>query len=132
MKKSLKRAVAVSAVCAAGLAGTLTTTTTATADEARKAPAKELTDFGMTALAYGTKVGVGGVGSVTAEMLKAGDIKPEHWRTEVFGPSAGQTASAIALILVGFACSVGIGLLGGEEEDPEGDGTMASDATQRG
>ena len=61
MKKSLKRAVAVSAVCAAGLAGTLTTTTTATADEARKAPAKELTDFGMTALAYGTKVGVGGV-----------------------------------------------------------------------
>ena len=69
---------------------------------------------------------------VTAEMLKAGDIKPEHWRTEVFGPSAGQTASAIALILVGFACSVGIGLLGGEEEDPEGDGTMASDATQRG
>ncbi|HCA38996.1 MAG TPA: hypothetical protein DEO92_04880, partial [Phycisphaerales bacterium] len=64
---------------------------------------------------------------VTAEMLKAGDIKPEHWRTEVFGPSAGQTASAIALILVGFACSVGIGLLGGEEEDPEGDGTMASD-----
>ena len=68
MKKSLKRAVAVSAVCAAGLAGTLTTTTTATADEAAKYgpfvaqdPAKRVTDFGMTALAYGTKVSLGGV-----------------------------------------------------------------------
>ena len=67
MKKSFKRAVAVSAVCAAGLAGTLTT---ATADEARKAPAKELTDFGMTALAYGTKVGVGGVDIKTLKDAK--------------------------------------------------------------
>ncbi|WP_415836654.1 hypothetical protein, partial [Nocardioides marinus] len=70
MKKSLKRAVAVSAVCAAGLAGTLTTQTTATADEARKAPAKEITDFGMTALAYGTKVGVGGVDVKTLKDAK--------------------------------------------------------------
>ncbi len=68
MKKSLKRAVAVSAVCAAGLAGTLTTTTTATADEAvnngpfvAQDPSKRLTDFGMTALAYGTKVSLGGI-----------------------------------------------------------------------
>ncbi len=68
MKKSLKRAVAVSAVCAAGLAGTLTTQTTATADQAAKYgpfvaqdPAKRITDFGMTALAYGTKVSLGGV-----------------------------------------------------------------------
>lgn len=60
MKKSLKRAVAVSAVCAAGLAGTLTTTPAATAKVDGSAP-KVLTNFGMTALAYGTKIGVGGV-----------------------------------------------------------------------
>lgn len=63
MKKSLKRAVAVSAVCAAGLAGTLTTTaTTATAgSSAKKASAESVTNFGMKALAYGTKVNVGGI-----------------------------------------------------------------------
>lgn len=62
MKKSLKRAVAVSAVCAAGLAGTLTTTTTATAEPAeRRAPAGTITNFGMSSLAYGTKVAVGGI-----------------------------------------------------------------------
>lgn len=62
MKKSLKRAVAVSAVCAAGLAGTLTTTSTATAEPAeRKAPAGTITNFGMSSLAYGTKLAVGGV-----------------------------------------------------------------------
>lgn len=63
MKKSLKRAVAVSAVCAAGLAGTLTTaTTTATAGPAeRRAPAGTITNFGMSSLAYGTKLAVGGV-----------------------------------------------------------------------
>jgi len=65
--------------------------------------------------------------AVTAEMLDSG-IKPEHWRTELFGPSAGQVASAVALILVGFACSVGIGLLGGEDEDSEDDVVSASDA----
>lgn len=59
MKKSLKRAVAVSAVCAAGLAGTLTTTPAATA-KAEDAP-RVLTDFGMTALAYGTKISLGGI-----------------------------------------------------------------------
>jgi putative membrane protein len=53
---------------------------------------------------------------VTDEMLADGSIKPEHWRTELFGPSAGQVASSVALILVGFACSVGIGLIGGEDE----------------
>lgn len=56
---------------------------------------------------------------VTAEKLDSGDIKPEHWRTELFGPSAGQLASSVALILVGFACSVGIGLLGGEDEESQ-------------
>lgn len=62
MKKSLKRAVAVSAVCAAGLAGTLTTQTTATAQPAeRRAPAGTITNFGMSSLAYGTKVAVGGI-----------------------------------------------------------------------
>lgn len=71
MKKSLKRAVAVSAVCAAGLAGTLSTTaTTATAGESAKRAEKSLTDFGMTALAYGTKVGVGGVDIKTLKDAK--------------------------------------------------------------
>lgn len=60
MKKSFKRAVAVSAVCAAGLAGTLTTTPAATARADAQAP-KVLTDFGMTALAYGTKISLAGV-----------------------------------------------------------------------
>ncbi|MFN7151929.1 MAG: hypothetical protein ACK4V6_20915, partial [Microthrixaceae bacterium] len=60
MKKSFKRAVAVSAVCAAGLAGTLTTTPAATARDDAQAP-KVLTDFGMTALAYGTKISLAGV-----------------------------------------------------------------------
>ncbi|WP_300641085.1 hypothetical protein [Nocardioides sp.] len=60
MKKSFKRAVAVSAVCAAGLAGTLTTTPAATAQDDAPAP-KVLTDFGMTALAYGTKISLGGI-----------------------------------------------------------------------
>ena len=60
MKKSFKRAVAVSAVCAAGLAGTLTTTPAATAQDDAQAP-KVLTDFGMTALAYGTKISLAGV-----------------------------------------------------------------------
>lgn len=63
MKKTLTRAVAVSAVCAAGLAGTLTTTaTTATAGTAdRQAPTGQITNFGMSSLAYGTKLAVGGV-----------------------------------------------------------------------
>jgi putative membrane protein len=61
--------------------------------------------------------------SITAEMLRSDQIKPEHWRTELFAPSAGHVASAVALTLVGFACSVGIGLLGGEDEDPE-DGSL--------
>lgn len=62
MKKSLKRAVAVSAVCAAGLAGTLTTTPATAGDAAEaKAPARTLTNFGMNSIAYGTKVAVGGV-----------------------------------------------------------------------
>lgn len=60
MKKSFKRAVAVSAVCAAGLAGTLTTAPAATAQDDAQAP-KVLTDFGMTALAYGTKISLAGV-----------------------------------------------------------------------
>ena len=72
MKKTLTRAVAVSAVCAAGLAGTLTTTaTTATAGEsANKGAEKSLTNFGMYALAYGTKVGVGGVDIKTLKDAK--------------------------------------------------------------
>jgi hypothetical protein len=60
VKKSLKRAVAMTAVCAAGLAGTLTTTPAATARVEAPAP-KVLTDFGMTALAYGTKISLAGI-----------------------------------------------------------------------
>lgn len=62
MKTTLRRAVAVSAVCAAGLAGTLTTPTTATAEDGPSARAeRRLTDFGMKANVYGTKVLLGGV-----------------------------------------------------------------------
>jgi putative membrane protein len=59
--------------------------------------------------------------TVTAESLLEIDVK--NWPTEGFNPSAGQWASAIALVLVGFASSVGIGLIGGDDEDantPEG------------
>lgn len=50
-------------------------------------------------------------------------IKAEHWPTEGFSPTGGQWASAIALVLVGFACSVGIGMIGGDDasETPESD-----------
>lgn len=63
MKKSLKRAAAASAVCAVSLAGTLATNPTAVAGEAAEARAsqKPITDFGMKALAFGTKVSVNGV-----------------------------------------------------------------------
>ncbi|MAY95060.1 hypothetical protein [uncultured Nocardioides sp.] len=98
MKKSLKRAVAVSAVCAAGLAGTLTTTTTATADEARKAPAKELTDFGMTALAYGTKVGVGGVDIKTLKDAKTLQACTRTAGLERLAPSLLSTDQITALL----------------------------------
>jgi putative membrane protein len=53
--------------------------------------------------------------TVTAESLLEIDVK--NWPTEGFSPSAGQWASAIALVLVGFASSVGIGLIGGDDED---------------
>ena len=59
--------------------------------------------------------------TVTAESLPEIDVK--HWPTEGFTASAGQWASAIALVLVGFACSVGIGMIGGDDEGadvPEG------------
>ena len=98
MKKSLKRAVAVSAVCAAGLAGTLTTQTTATADEARKAPAKELTDFGMTALAYGTKVGVGGVDVKTLKDAKTLQACTRTTGLERRAPSLLSTDQITALL----------------------------------
>ncbi len=63
MKKSLKRAAAASAVCAVSLAGTLATNPTALAGEATGARGsqKALTEFGMKAQAFGTKVSVGGI-----------------------------------------------------------------------
>ncbi|MEP7738774.1 hypothetical protein ABKW28_14060 [Nocardioides sp. 31GB23] len=63
MKKSLKRAAAASAVCAVSLAGTLAANPTAVAGESTEARAnqKTITDFGMKALAFGTKVSVGGI-----------------------------------------------------------------------
>ena len=51
--------------------------------------------------------------TVTAESLP--DIKPVHWPTEGFTPTGGQWASAFALVLIGFACSVGVGMIGGED-----------------
>lgn len=63
MKKSLSRAVAITATCAAGLAGTLISVPTAGA-EAPTAPSARggnVTDFGLWADVYGTKVLVNGV-----------------------------------------------------------------------
>ncbi|MBF4160902.1 hypothetical protein [Nocardioides acrostichi] len=71
MNKTLTRAVAVSAVCAAGLAGTLASGPTASADGAdAKGAASELTDFGMKAVAFGTKVNIGGVELKTVKDAK--------------------------------------------------------------
>lgn len=108
MKKSLKRAVAVSAVCAAGLAGTLGTTSSATAGEsAGRAttspfvvdnPARVLTDFGMTGLAYGTKVALGGVDIKSlkdARTIQACTRTVGHQRTK---PSLLSTEQITALL----------------------------------
>ncbi len=56
-------------------------------------------------------------GQIVTETTVA-TIKPEHWPTEGFTPTGGQWASAMALVVIGFACSVGIGLIGGED-DPD-------------
>lgn len=63
MKKSLSRAVAITAACAAGLAGALTWTPAADAQApaAPRARAGNVTDFGLWAYVYGTKVLVNGV-----------------------------------------------------------------------
>ena len=63
MKKSLHKAIAVSAVCAAGLAGALTTNASAVAGEssAASSSAPRLTNFGYNANVFGTKVVIGGV-----------------------------------------------------------------------
>jgi hypothetical protein len=56
-------------------------------------------------------------GRVTTQtMLEDGSIKPHHWPTAHFTPTPGQIASALGLVLVGFAASVGIGMIGGEDE----------------
>jgi len=55
--------------------------------------------------------------TVTADNVDT--IRPEHWPTEMFSPSAGQWASATALVLIGFAASVGIGMIGGKDEDSQ-------------
>lgn len=63
MKKSLKRAVAVSAAGAlcAGLAGTMPAGSAVADEAAPAAKAKNnISNFGMTGLAYGTKVVIGG------------------------------------------------------------------------
>ena len=52
----------------------------------------------------------------TQTMLEDGSIKPHHWPTAHFTPPLGQIASALGLVLVGFAASVGIGMIGGEDE----------------
>lgn len=54
---------------------------------------------------------------VTEAMLEDGSIKPHHWPTEHFTPPIGQIASAIGLVVVGFAASVGIGMIGGQEDE---------------
>lgn len=96
MKKSLKRAVAVSAVCAAGLAGTLTTTPAATA-KAEDAP-KVLTDFGMTALAYGTKLSLGGVDIKSLKDAKTLQACTRTTGLERLAPSLLSTDQIAALL----------------------------------
>ena len=54
---------------------------------------------------------------ITETMLEDGSIKPHHWPTEHFAPPMRQIASAIGLVLVGFAASVGIGMIGGQEDE---------------
>ncbi|MCP3905481.1 MAG: DUF368 domain-containing protein [Planctomycetes bacterium] len=47
-------------------------------------------------------------------MEQAGrEIKPSAWETAFFTPSTGQAAAACGLIIVGFATSFGIALIGG-------------------
>lgn len=63
MKKSLKRVATTSAVCAVGLAGTIAANPTAVAGEAARdrADHRAMSNFGMKAQAFGTKVSVGGI-----------------------------------------------------------------------
>jgi hypothetical protein len=61
VKKSLSRAVAITATCAAGLTGALTHIPSATAEAPAAAAASNLTDFGLWADVYGTKVLINGV-----------------------------------------------------------------------
>jgi hypothetical protein len=65
VKKSLTRSVAVTAACAAGLAGALTCAPSAVAETeapaARKQAATNLTDYGFNATVAGTKILVNGV-----------------------------------------------------------------------
>ena len=61
-------------------------------------------------------------GQVVSEATRE-NIKLEHWPTESFSPDAGQWAVALTLLLVGFACAVGIGLIGGQEDDAHSDDT---------
>lgn len=51
--------------------------------------------------------------TLTAELLA--DVDPEDWPTRVFTPTIGTAASSVGLIGVGFAITMGIAMLGREE-----------------
>jgi hypothetical protein len=51
---------------------------------------------------------------VTAERLAS--LKPEHWLTQVFEPTAGQVAAALGLVIAGFLLTALIAILGRQKK----------------
>ncbi len=60
-------------------------------------------------------VGVMIKGRIVTEATLA-DIEPDDWATEYFRPSPVQTIAALGLVAVGFAVTMGIARVGGEDE----------------
>ena len=54
---------------------------------------------------------------VTEESLA--EIDPEDWPTEFFKPTGTQIGSAIGLVGIGFAITMGVAMIGGKEEEEE-------------
>jgi hypothetical protein len=93
VNQSLTRAVAIGAVCAAALAGSVATGPTATAegDAARKG----ITKFGYHALAFGTKVSVNGVEVKAVKDALARQQCTRQLRGEVVKASSLSTSNIV-------------------------------------